>query len=294
MPKRMEPLTHHDILRYEEILRVCKAAIKSGIKNFKVTGGEPLLHKSCVPFLRSLKALEGATHVTLTTNGVLLEPYINELSAMGLDGLNISLDSVCPDTYKKITGRDSMSLVLRSLKKAVKAGLRVKINFVPMRGVNDGEIINVSQFAVNLPVDVRFIEFMPTKAGEPFERVDGNVILAILREAYPDLREDATRRGFGPARYYKNGAMLGSVGIISAIGDNFCDNCNRVRLTSGGFLKLCLFHDDGLDLKPLLRGGAGDDNIGAAFHQAVLDKPENYTITSRFPASIKNMSRIGG
>jgi len=286
-------ISHGDVLSYEEILRLCGAAVKAGIRNFKVTGGEPLVRRGCMRFLSELKSAPGIENVTLTTNGVLLEPHAGDLAKMKLDGVNISLDSLRADTYMQITGRDGFPAVWRSLNKAVEAGLRVKINFVPLAGQNDEEILPVARLAESLPVDVRFIEFMPaTGAGMGFERVDGAVILERLLEAYPDLAQDERRRGFGPARYFKSSKMRGSVGLISAVGDCFCPDCNRVRLTSDGFLKLCLFHDDGLDLRRMLRSGADDNEIEAAFAGAVRRKPERYPTGP--DTGIKNMSRIGG
>ena len=294
MPDGLPPISHDDILRYEEILRLCRAAAKAGIKHFKVTGGEPLVRKGCLDFLRGLKSIPGVEHVTLTTNGILLEPRVEEMAKLGLDGINVSLDSLNPDTYRQITGSGDFSAVWRGLHKAAEAGLRVKVNCVPILGQNDGEITAIARLAEELPVDVRFIEFMPTAANEGFEGLPGDEILNLLLEVYPDLAGDPKRRGFGPARYFKSKRMRGSVGLIDAIGSCFCPGCNRVRLTSEGFLKLCLFHEDGLDLREMLRSGADDREIEAAFEQAVHRKPERHRFGDPAKMGIKNMSRIGG
>jgi cyclic pyranopterin phosphate synthase len=162
--------------------------------------------------------------------------------------------------------------------------------------MNDTEIVSIARLAESLPVDVRFIEFMPTGDGKRFERITGNEIFELLLEAYPDLTQDIRRRGFGPARYFSSCRLQGSIGLIDAIGNCFCPGCNRVRLTSDGFLKLCLFHDDGLDLRGMLRNGADEAEIEAAFERAVYHKPEQHLFGSRTSSSmgIKNMARIGG
>ena len=292
MPHGIEPLIHADILRYEEILRICKAVAKLGIQTVKVTGGEPLVRKGCIEFLKALKF--EVKKVTITTNGVLLEQYVPELAKMKIDGVNISLDSLNADVYKKITGGldsagDNLSAVLRSLNKTVEAGLHVKINCVPMHGINDTEIIPIARLAEKLPINVRFIERMPVTSQKSLDRVSGAEILARLKEEYPDLADDTTRRGFGPARYFKSGKMKGSVGIIDAIGGCFCRNCNRVRLTSNGFLKLCLFHGDGLNLRDLLREGADDFEIESQISAEIGRKPKQYQ-----NKNIVNMPQIGG
>jgi len=293
MPDDLPLIKHDDVLRYEETLRICRAAVKSGIKNIKVTGGEPLARKGCVGFLRDLKSIPGIEHVTLTTNGILLAPYIDKMNEIGLDGVNISLDTLNPDKYRQLTGGGDFFAVWASLTKAVEAGLRVKVNCVAIIGQNDDEIADIAKLAEQMPVDVRFIEFMPTGVDTGFEGLPGDDILSRVREVYPDLSGDPTRRGFGPARYFKSEKMRGSIGLIDAIGDCFCPGCNRVRLTSEGFLKLCLFHEDGLDLREMLRAGANDGEIEAAFKAAVTHKPERHAFAGS-GHGIKNMSRIGG
>ena len=284
-------ISHAQVLRYEELLRLCAIAVRAGIRSVRVTGGEPLVRKGCIGFLRELKTTPGIKRLALTTNGVFLEQFVDELADIGLDSINISLDSLSAETYMRITRRDSFSAVWRGLNKAVASGLRVKINCVPIMGQNDAELLAFARLAENMPVDVRFIEFMPTRSGKSFERLSGTAILTRLLEAYPDLLPDTRRRGYGPARYFISGKMRGSVGIISAGDGRICSECNRVRLTSEGLLKLCLFHYDGLDLRGMLRDGAGDAEIQAAFTQAVLRKPEGQTHTG---AGIETMSRIGG
>lgn len=295
MPEDIPSIGHDRILRYEEILRVCRAAVALGIRQFRVTGGEPLVRKGLPDFLGRLRALDGVEAVSLTTNGVLLEPLVPGLVEMGLDGVNISLDTLDREIYRQLTGQDALEAVMRSLKAAVTAGLRTKINCVPLEGVNDEALTGLAALAGTLPVDVRFIELMPTGTGRPFRGIPGAVVRERLLGRYPDLREAGEPRGPGPARYYKSGGLLGRIGFIDAMTGCFCAGCNRVRLTSDGVLKPCLYHDGGLSLRGLLRSGADDPALQNALEAAIRQKPERHHFEdSNIEGGIHNMSRIGG
>ena len=294
-PSDFACVSHQQVLRYEEILRVCGIAAKLGIRTVKVTGGEPLARKGCVDFIKELKNIPGIRHVTLTTNGVLLEPLIHTLTAIGLDGLNISLDALTPETYLRMAGRHALRQVWQSLQAALEAGLRVKINCVPVRSVNEDEILPISRLAERFPVDVRFIELMPTSQGEALRGIPGDEIIKRLSIEYPDLKPDGSIRGFGPARYYGSAGLKGGIGLIDAVSNHFCSGCNRLRLTSEGFLKLCLYHSDGVDLRGMLRGGASDSEIEAVMRDAAYRKPERHNFGSGNDSEgIGLMSRIGG
>lgn len=295
MPEDLPLVGHESILRYEELLRVAKAAVSLGITSFRVTGGEPLARLGCVDFLRELCALPGATAVSITTNGVLLEPQIEALVSMGLAGLNISLDTLDRDTYRQLTGQDALAAVLRSLEAAVAAGLRVKLNCVPLAGVNEAGLAEVAALAERMPVDVRFIELMPTAAGQPFRSVPGEAVRAQIAARYPDLRPTGERRGLGPARYYKSGKLLGRIGFIDALTGHFCGGCNRVRLTSEGFLKLCIYHDAGVSLREPLRAGIAESELRAVMETAIKGKPARHQFGETNAAGgIQKMSGIGG
>jgi cyclic pyranopterin phosphate synthase len=289
MPMEPPYIPHADILRYEEILAVCEAAARLGIRTIKVTGGEPFVRTGCIDFLRRLLAVAGIEHVTVTTNGVLLEPHINALADMKIDGVNISLDTLDAAVFKRITGQDEFHAVWRSLHKAIECGLRVKINCVPLKGINEQEILPLARLAEIFPIDVRFIELMP--AGGHFERVSGAVVLAAVRDVYSDLAPDAARRGFGPARYFKSAKLRGAIGFIDAVTGCFCPTCNRIRLTSEGLLKPCLAQETGTDLRRLLRGGQ-PESLQAAIAETIVKKPigHNFSETD----TIQGMSRIGG
>jgi len=296
MPEDLPLISHDDIMRYEEIIRLCALMAKMGIKNIKVTGGEPLARKGCVNLIKQLKSVPGIEHVTLTTNAVLLEPYVKILARLKLDGLNISLDSLDPDVYRGITGRDEFHQAWRSLERALEASLRVKINCVPIKGLNENEILPFARLTEHYPMDVRFIELMPTRAGDGLCGVSSEKIISLLLGEYPGLKPDLSRHGFGPARYFTSDRLKGSVGIIDAISSHFCSACNRLRLTGEGFLKLCLYYNDGLDLRGMLRRGASDAEIGAAITQAVYRKPKRHRFgsDSDMEGGIRKMWQIGG
>ena len=295
MPEDLPFIPHEAILRYEEITRLCTILANMGIRTLRVTGGEPLVRKGCVGFLKTLKGIPGIEHVMLTTNGVLLEPYVDELIALKLDGVNISLDSLDPACYTQITGLDAFAQVWSSLLRLIEGGLRVKINCVPIQGLNDHEIADLARLAETLPMDVRFIELMPANTGANDVGVPGGEIIRRLSAIYPDLSPDSRFHGFGPARYFHRDRLKGSIGVIAAISNHFCATCNRLRLTSEGFLKLCLHHSDGLDLRALLRDGADDHEITAAIAQAAARKPKQHAFRSDTEdGGIQMMPRIGG
>ncbi|MCL2621004.1 MAG: GTP 3',8-cyclase MoaA [Defluviitaleaceae bacterium] len=292
MPEDVECIRHENVLRFEEYLRLFEILAELGIKYVRVTGGEPLVRKGWLDFVKALKVINGIERVTITTNAVLLEQHLDELAKIGLDGLNISLDTLDPQTYHKITGFDVFGQVWSSINKAVELGLKVKLNCVPIKGVNDGEILKMVTLPRTLPIDMRFIELMPTSVSGDLEGVATEDILEAVKMEYPHLAGDDTIRGFGPARYYKTPDMLGSLGFISPISHEFCSGCNRIRLSSDGFLTLCLHHSVGLDLRGLLRGGAGNAEISSAIVEAVNNKPERHHIGEEI--GLKHMSKIGG
>ncbi len=295
MPQELPLLPHGDILRYEEILRICGIAASLGIRNLKITGGEPLARRDAVEFLAKCKEIPGIEHVTLTTNGVLLSPHIQAMKNMGLDGVNISLDALDPDTYRKISGRDVFAQAWRGFLAAVESGVPVKLNIVPMRGQNEGEIVGLAALAASYPVDVRFIELMPIGSGSGCAPIPGDEILALLQNVYPDLSPDPRRHGCGPARYWLSAALKGSIGFIDAVSHNFCDTCNRIRLTSEGFLKPCLYHSEGYDLRAELRNGADDEQIAATIKKAIRTKPKKHAFYDLNRIGERRaMSQIGG
>mgnify|MGYP002510139666 CR=1 FL=1 len=254
MPDGVELVSMGEILTYEEIERICGAAASEGIRKLKITGGEPLVRLGCVGLIGKLKKIPGIEQVTLTTNGVLLEEYAEGLAQAGLDGVNISLDSLNRERYQWITGRDELDRVLKSIEAALEIGLKTKINVVLQKEVNEPEWESLVEMAKKKPLDVRFIEMMPIGYGKAFHPVSNEEILRMLREKYPQLKSDERVHGNGPAQYYKIPEFQGSIGFISAIHGKFCGNCNRIRLTSQGELKPCLCYGESYDLRTALRG----------------------------------------
>ena len=296
MPEPVDAVRHDDILRYEEILRICRAAIELGITKFKVTGGEPLVRAGCTEFIAELKKQPSTQQVTLTTNGLLLEKNLDALADAGLDGVNISLDTTDNARFQRITGYtgDGADTLLRVLKECCTRGLKTKINAVLLEET-EADAPALAAVAEALPVDVRFIELMPIGFGTTMKRVSPEDILAALKERWPDLAPTDEKRGNGPAHYYKSAALLGRIGFIDAVSHKFCAECNRVRLTSTGQLKPCLCYADSADLRALIRGGCTDGELKEALRASVYAKPRAHCFDTNASITEKHaMSQIGG
>ena len=296
MPEVTSAVRHDDILRYEEILRICRAAAELGITKFKVTGGEPLVRAGCTDFIAALKAQRGTQQVTLTTNGLLLEQNLDALSAAGLDGVNISFDTPDNARFRRITGYtgDGADTLLHVFEACCAKGLKTKINAVLLEET-EADAPALAAIAEALPVDVRFIELMPIGFGTTMRRVCPDDILAVLQERWFDLAPTDEKRGNGPAHYYKSAALLGRIGFIDAVSHKFCAECNRVRLTSTGQLKPCLCYADTADLRALIRGGCTDDELRGALKSAVYNKPRAHCFDTNDSVTEKHiMSQIGG
>lgn len=277
MPYGTENVPRWDILTLEEIeaIAVCGAGL--GIRHIKVTGGEPLVRKDCCRLVRRLKAVPGIEKVTITTNGVLLGQYLDELSDAGIDGINISLDTVDRNLYQEITGTDALETVINVIKQASTLAVPVKINAVSINFKQNegksGDWQTVAELAREYPVDVRFIEMMPIGYGKNFKTIDHQELLASMKKAYPAMEKDDSQHGFGPAVYYRVPGFKGSLGLISAIHGPFCSSCNRVRLTSQGYLKTCLCYEDGVDLRNILRHGEERPETAGHYHWPPAGQP---------------------
>ena len=244
---------HGEILRYEELLRIAKAAAELGVEKVRVTGGEPLVRKGVVDFLAQLAKVPGLTEIALTTNGLLLAPLADQIRAAGVERLNVSLDSLDPDTFARITRGGDLHQVLAGLDAAERAGLLLKLNMVVMRGINDHEVERFAALSLDKPWSVRFIEYMPTIKERAWRNrvIAGSEVLERLGRRFT-LEPLTTGRLCGPARPYRIAGARGTVGIITPMTDHFCGVCNRIRVTSTGFAKSCLLSDDAVDLKPSL------------------------------------------
>lgn len=296
-PEELASLGHDEILRFEEILQICKQAVALGIKKFKVTGGEPLVRKGCVSFLRNLKNIPGVEQVTLTTNGVLLKELLPELEEIGIDGINISLDTLNPTSYETITRRGEFSKAWDSILAAQASKIHTKINCVLLKGVNDHEFFDLAELARDYHLDVRFIEIMPIGYGKGLEGYCRKDLITLLAQKYPEFEIEHKILGNGPASYITIPGFKGSIGFIDAIHGKFCDKCNRIRLTSDGILKLCLYYENGVDLKKMLRNGASDEDVLEAMKKTIYKKPAEHQfhlMAREGSEELKKMSQIGG
>lgn len=294
MPEGITWIPMKEILTYEEILRVCEAAVSIGICKFRITGGEPLVRRDCVYLVERLTRMPGVRQVSMTTNGILLKEHLEELTAAGLSGVNISLDTMDPDRYREITGSSKLDAVLDSIEAAVRAGLKVKINSVLEKGVNDWDWPALIALAKKKDIDVRFIEMMPIGEGLGRESLSNESLLAEIQDVYPDMQRDHTVHGNGPALYYKIPGFAGDIGFISAIHGKFCSRCNRLRLTATGDIKPCLCYGESCSVREAARFGRTDE-IKRLLCQAVQMKPEQHCFEKKEQITEhKKMGQIGG
>lgn len=309
MPKGIELLPMDRILSYEDIVLIAEASVSLGITRFKITGGEPLVRKGVTGLVRMLKEIKGLELVTLTSNGILLNDHIDELKDAGIDGINISLDTLDYDTFGKITGSHDLEKVLTGIDKSIEYGIKTKINSVILSDLPIDNYLQLAELARDKKLDVRFIEMMPIGAGTDYESVDCNRIIQALKDKY-SISEDKEIHGNGPAKYYRIEGFMGSIGIINSVHDKFCTNCNRIRLTSMGELKPCLCYGDTIPLMPLLRSYESESNkddnresiredikekIKGKIQEAVMSKPCGHDFAVRENVSeSKSMSQIGG
>jgi len=293
-PEGISLMSHADILRYEEICLVAKAAAELGITKLRLTGGEPLVRAGLTDLVAMLAKIKGIDDISMTTNGVLLEKYSVGLKKAGLHRVNISLDSLRPDRFRKITRMGKLDDVLKGIEAAREAGLNpVKINMVVIRGTNDDEISHFALLTVSDAWHVRFIEFMPF-----VEKGKKNRLLVPVSEMMERIEalgklEPSLPNGAGPAKYYRLSGAKGTIGFISPVTECFCQACNRLRLTADGKLRPCLFSDDEVDLRGPLRQGATVGGIKRLIRQAVASKPEKHKLITGVTCE-RFMSQIGG
>lgn len=281
------------LLSFEEITRVVTIGAAMGISKIRLTGGEPLVRRGVVELVERLARVEGIREVAMTTNGTLLGRLAGPLKKAGLTRLNISLDTMSPERFRQITGNGNLSSVLEGIDAALAAGFSpLKLNVVVLRGVNDGEMGSLVDFAVSRGAIVRFIELMPFAVGPEWKRyyLPREEMLAQLAHLVDPVLLNP--EGSDPAAYYRLKDRRGVVGLISPVSCSFCARCNRLRLTADGFLRPCLYREGEVDLKNALRAGASDEEIAALIRLAVAGKPAEGT--SRPPAGSRPMLRLGG
>ncbi len=333
VPKDMIPnLHHHDIAKYEEIHSIVVSAAELGITKLRITGGEPLIRKGVFPFIRSLSRIDGIQDISLTTNGVLLKQNLNALLESGVNRINISLDTLKPERFKIISGRNYFEKVWQGIMAAVKNGLSpVKLNAVILRGINDDEIEDLARLSVDYPIHMRFIEYMPMGNSaveisqqmlipEIKERIEGALGKLEPVTGEPVTGEPVTGEPVaigtningkrtkyneaGPAKRFKIKGASGEIGFISPVSSHFCHECNRLRLTSTGRLRPCLLNNFEIDVLTPLRQGASKTEIQKIIIDAVQSKPAVHSMgilskgndqqSCRYNKVETQMSTIGG
>ncbi|MBI4844577.1 MAG: GTP 3',8-cyclase MoaA [Nitrospirae bacterium] len=295
--KGLKPFKDSEILTDEEIVRFVRIARRHGLRKVRITGGEPLVRKDILKLVSSIKKA-GIDDLSITTNGIMLSKRAEELKDAGLDRVNISLDSLNAERYGNITNGGDIESVWDSIKEAERTGLvPVKINMVPIRGINDDEIASFASLTIDNNYHVRFIELMPAARNGIWRRekcVTSNEIMEIISKI--GEVEIFSFRGKGPSRNYRIKGALGVIGIISPISEHFCGYCNRLRLTADGNIRPCLFSGIRIDVKTPMRRGASDEEIEALYLHAVRIKPERHLLNEDLRAAglIDTMSKIGG
>lgn len=285
-----------EVLSDDEIVRIVRIAHKHGLRKVRLTGGEPLVRKNILHLISSIKET-GIHELSLTTNGIKLSKCVKGLKKAGLDRVNISLDTLDAAKYKKITSGGDIDLVLKSISAAEEAGLTpVKINMVPIRGLNDDEILSFAALTFTHNYHIRFIEFMPANCSKVWKKNKCMKSSEVLERVSSLGRLDSFEfRGLGPSRNFMLKGAAGVIGIISPISDHFCAHCNRLRLTAVGKIRPCLFSNKEIDLKTPMRNSASDTDIEDLFLHAIKVKPRGHEINSTgYADQIETMSKIGG
>jgi cyclic pyranopterin phosphate synthase len=287
------------VLTFEELERLVAVFARLGVRKVRLTGGEPTVRKGIVELAGRIAAVPGIEQVVMTSNGHLLGTLAAPLAAAGVSAINVSIDTLDAAKFRTLTGRGDLGRVLAGLDAAVAAGMRVKTNAVALRGVNDDELVALCEHAWSRGAVPRFIEHMPMSDGQLYA-TESELPAAAIRQALeaalgPLVPADTDGRDPGPARYWRVAASGLEVGIISAMTEHFCDNCNRLRLTATGALHACLGHDDAISLRDVIRGGGSDDDVVRAIAAAVTGKRAGHNFErSGAGAPHKHMIGIGG
>ena len=290
-------VSHQDVLTYEEIYTIARAAAELGISKVRITGGEPLVRLGLPELIRMLRGIDAIDDISLTTNGILLSRYASELKRAGLRRVNISLDTLRQDRFEFITGSDyPLSQVLQGIEASRSVGLSpVKLNMVVMAGINDDELASFAQKTIDEGWHVRFIELMPfrgvsTKSSQfvPVSQMRKRLeVLGKLEPCNPSI-------GNGPAKYFRFPKAKGTTGFITPVSEHFCFQCNRLRLTADGKLRPCLMADDEVDLKEPLRGGVSPLGLKRLIEEAVTSKPLRHGLREGRKPRVGTITQVGG
>lgn len=288
-------IVREEVLTSDEIHRIVKLFANCGVDRVRLTGGEPLIRKDITSLIAKLAATAGVRELTLTTNGVLLHQMADELKTAGLDRVNVSIDSLEASSYKKITGYDFSAKVVRGIRKAIEVGLQpVKINAVILKGINHSQVTALAGMSVDLPVTVRFIEYCPTsndtQAADDYMPYDE--IRTIIENTFGPLSRTTIKCGDGPALYSKIRNSAGAIGFIAGRSTVFCESCNRLRLTSDGKIKPCLYSPREYDIRKLIRGAVPDEQVRNFLKRIMADKHTFTRLNS--PAQEFSMRKVGG
>ena len=301
-------LSHNEILTYEEITTIARLAAELGVNKIRLTGGEPLVRARLTELVAMLANIDAIDDISLTTNGTLLSDYASELKQAGLKRVNISLDSLNPDKFERITRHRKLSEVLQGIEAARSCGLNpVKINMVAMRGVNDDEIVDIANLTITEGWHVRFIELMPFATDNPpechstRERADAHPQFMPAKEIKEHLnilgKMEPCKKpvtGNAPAKYYRFPNAAGTIGFITPVSEHFCFSCNRIRLTAEGKLRTCLLSDDEIDLRQPLRHCASPEELKQIITEAIQTKPKNHNLPQGDIPKERHMSQVGG
>jgi cyclic pyranopterin phosphate synthase len=300
-PQGVVKRAHDEILRYEEIETVVRAAAELGITKVRLTGGEPLVRPGIVDLVHMLTRVKGIDDLAMTTNGILLTDYAKNLARAGLQRVNVSLDTLRPERFERITRRGSLENALAGMEAAHEAELKpVKINTVVIRGLNDDEVVDFARKTIEPGWHVRFIELMPignstTVANDWQDRgVPAQEIKERIESALGKLIPAKINVGNGPARYYCLPSAKGTVGFITPISEHFCTQCNRLRLTADGHLRPCLLSEQEIDLRTPLRAGVNVEQVKTLIVQAIKHKPMQHHLAECETPRDRAMSEIGG
>jgi len=295
-----KPLADLKVLNHEEILRLVSISVPLGISRVRVTGGEPLVRRGIVEFMATLRKQKGLEDISLTTNGMLLDELAEALAAAGKPRLNVSLDSLDARKFQKITGSDGWDRVWRGINRAEELGFfPLKINMVPVRGVNDNEVADFARLTMDRRFHVRFIEYMPIGANDRWSRdvcVSAAEIRGVIEREVGPLAPFRSENSAGPSDNYQLPGAQGVIGFISPISRHFCDSCRRLRLTADGKIRPCLMSDTEIDVKSPMRGGCSDAEVERLLRLSLEIKPERHYINETSSAGCfqRTMSKIGG
>jgi len=290
-------LPHKEILSYEEILHIVRISVRLGISKVRITGGEPLVRKGVYDFLEQLTKIQGLLDISLTTNGVLLKDNINKIKSAGIKRINISLDTLNRKKFRQIAGYDFFNQIWEGIELAQKMGFDpIKINVVPLKGVNYDELLDIAALSIAYPFHIRFIEYMPMGTNQM--EIDRHLLFPEIKKQINQLgKMIPVEKGMndGPAERFKFESARGEIGFIRPISRHFCNTCNRLRLTASGQLRPCLMSDVQVDLKTPLRKGCSDDELAEVFLKAVRLKPSEHNLSLDHPAGVSaQMCAIGG